>query len=241
MIEWSILCDFDGTIAIEDITDTLLERYARHGWETLEHDWRGGRIGSRECMAGQIGLLDVSRAELDAHLDHMRIDPDFPAFARDVATAGISLRIVSDGLDYAIRAILARHHLQDLPVHANQLVADGERGWRLEFPYADPDCRSGSGMCKCAKVAKSRARQQRVLLIGDGVSDYCAAERADFVFAKHRLLEHCRATGIPHVPIVGFADALHLLPALISGQLTAASNFHSANAADAPLTDVASK
>lgn len=241
MIEWSILCDFDGTIAIEDITDTVLERYARHGWETLEHDWRAGRIGSRECMAGQIGLLDVSRPELDAHLAQMRIDPDFPAFARDVAAAGIGLRIVSDGLDYAIRAILARHHLQDLPVHANQLVADGARRWRLEFPYADPDCRSGSGMCKCAKLKKARARASRVLLIGDGVSDYCAAERADFVFAKHRLLEHCRAAGIPHVPIVGFADALHLLPALISGQLTAGSDSPSALAADAPLTHIASK
>jgi len=223
MIEWTILCDFDGTIAIEDITDTLLERFGRLGWETLERDWRSGRIGSRECMAGQIGLLDVSRAELDAHLAHMRIDPDFPAFARDVAAAGIGLRIVSDGLDYAIRAILARHHLQDLPVHANRLVAEGARRWRLEFPYADAACRSGAGMCKCAKLGKSRGRQQRLLLIGDGVSDYCAAGQADFVFAKHRLLEHCRAVGIPHVPIVGFADALHLLPALISGQLTAAA------------------
>jgi 2-hydroxy-3-keto-5-methylthiopentenyl-1-phosphate phosphatase len=241
MIEWSILCDFDGTIAIEDITDTVLERYARHGWETLEHDWRAGRIGSRECMDGQIGLLDVSRSELDAHLDHMRIDPDFPAFAHDVAAAGIGLRIVSDGLDYAIRAILARHHLQDIPVHANQLVSDGERRWRLEFPYADLDCRSGSGMCKCAKLEKARARAPRVLLIGDGVSDYCAAERADFVFAKHRLLEHCRAADIPHVPIVGFADALHLLPALISGQLTADSNLASAIHANATVTHIASK
>lgn len=221
MIEWSILCDFDGTVAIEDITDTLLERFARQGWETLEREWRAGRIGSRECMAGQVGLLEVSRDELDAHLAHMRIDPDFPAFARDVAAAGIGLQIVSDGLDYAIRAILARHHLQDLPVHANRMLANGMRGWRLEFPYADPNCRSGAGMCKCAKLQKTRHRQQQVLLIGDGVSDYCAAERADFVFAKHRLLEHCRAAGIPHVPIVGFADALHLLPALISGQLTA--------------------
>jgi 2,3-diketo-5-methylthio-1-phosphopentane phosphatase len=241
MIEWSILCDFDGTIAVEDITDTLLERYARHGWESLENDWRAGRIGSRECMAGQIGLLDVGRQELDAHLDHMRIDPDFPAFARDVAAAGIDLRIVSDGLDDAIRAILARHHLQHLPVHANRLLADGARRWKLEFPYADPACRSGSGMCKCAKLKKARARTRRVLLIGDGVSDYCVAERADFVFAKHRLIEHCRAAGIPHVPIVGFADALHLLPALISGQLTPGPHSASAIPVAAALTEIATK
>jgi 2,3-diketo-5-methylthio-1-phosphopentane phosphatase len=192
-------------------------------------------------MAGQIEWLDVSRAELDAHLDHVRIDPDFAAFARDASAAGIGLQIISDGLDYAIRAILARHHLQDIPVHANRLVADGERRWRLEFPYADPDCRSGSGMCKCAKLAKARVRAPRVLLIGDGVSDYCAAERADFVFAKHRLLEHCRAAGIPHVPIVGFADALHLLPALISGQLTGDSTEASTIPAITPMSHIVSK
>ena len=48
----------------------------------------------------------------------------------------------------------------------------------------------------------------KTLLIGDGASDFCAADRVDFVFAKHRLIEHCRSAGIPYVPITSFADAL---------------------------------
>src|SRR5580765_7417688 len=57
MAEWTILCDFDGTIALDDTTDTLLERFARPGWQVLEADWRQGRIGSHDCMAGQVALL----------------------------------------------------------------------------------------------------------------------------------------------------------------------------------------
>ncbi len=39
------------------------------------------------------------------------------------------------------------------------------------------------------------------------------------MFAKHRLIEHCRAAGIPYMPITGFEDALDLLPRLLDGSL----------------------
>jgi 2-hydroxy-3-keto-5-methylthiopentenyl-1-phosphate phosphatase len=133
--------------------------------------------------------------------------------------AGCSLRVVSDGLDYAIRAILARYQLDDLPVLANRLVQVGPRKWKLETPFANAECRVGSGHCKCASAVREHGRQRRVLLVGDGASDFCAAGEADYVFAKHRLIEHCRRADIPHASIVGFADAIALLPALVAGKL----------------------
>jgi len=216
---WTILCDFDGTISVEDITDALLVRFARPGWEDIEQAWKRGEIGSRECMARQIALLDASRDELDAHLDDMAIDRAFPVFAAAVREAGVPLTVLSDGLDYSIRRILANHGIKDLPVVANRLVAEGERGWRLEFPYSSPDCRSGN--CKCASAGSAHADRRRVLVIGDGASDFCVSGEADLVFAKHRLIEHCRAAGIPYVPITSFADALDLLPTLLAGELAA--------------------
>ena len=68
-------------------------------------------------------------------------------------------------------------------------------------------------------MAQARAGGAKTLLIGDGASDFCAADRVDFVFAKHRLIEHCRAAGIPYVPITGFEDALEFLPQLLDGSL----------------------
>lgn len=216
LTDWTILCDFDGTVAVDDITDTLLERFGRPGWERLEADWRAGRIGSRECMAGQVALLDMSGDELDAHLAERSIDAAFPAFVEAARTAGMPVEILSDGLDYAIRTILGRYRLDGLPIVANRLLPAGERRWRLEFPNASDACRAASGTCKCARTGASRSRPVRTVLIGDGASDFCVAEVADFVLAKGRLIEHCRSRRIAHATIDGFADALRLLPTLLA-------------------------
>jgi len=219
--DWTILCDFDGTIALDDTTDTLLARFGRPGWEVLEADWRAGRIGSRDCMAGQVALLEMDRAELDAHLAQRAIDPGFLEFITLAHSRDIPIQVLSDGLDYAIHAILRRHGLDWLPVTSNRLEASGERNWRLEFPNSSATCRVSSGTCKCALAARGQAARKRVLLIGDGASDFCVAEAADFTFAKGKLIEHCRSKRIPHAAIEGFDDVLKLLPALIDGNLAA--------------------
>jgi 2,3-diketo-5-methylthio-1-phosphopentane phosphatase len=217
---WTILCDFDGTISVEDVIDALLDRFGQPGWRSLEQEWRAGRIGSRECMAGQVGLLQMSRAELDALLADVWIDHAFPAFVTKAREFGAPIRVISDGLDYAIHRILSRYGLGDLPLAANHLApAEPPRQWQLSSPFQAAGCRSGT--CKCACVAQARESGARTLLIGDGASDFCAADRVDFVFAKHRLIEHCRAAGIPYMPITGFEDALELLPPLLDGRLAA--------------------
>lgn len=212
---WTILCDFDGTIALEDVIDSLLERFGLPGWETLERDWRMGRIGSRECMRGQVALLEMSPAQLESHLEQCHIDPAFPAFVETVRSAGIPLRVVSDGLDVAIHAILRRHGLEELPVAANHLRTVGERRWQLNAPHRSGHCPSGT--CKCACARRAAVGGRRTLLIGDGASDFCAAGEVDFVFAKHRLVTHCEQEGIPHRAIGGFHDVQSLLPRLLAG------------------------
>jgi 2-hydroxy-3-keto-5-methylthiopentenyl-1-phosphate phosphatase len=211
---WNILCDFDGTVTPDDVIDGLLERFGRPGWQELEDDWRAGRIGSRECMQRQVELLDVSAAELDAYLDAVPIDPDFGDFVAAARRAGHRVSIVSDGIDYAIHRILTRHGLTDLPVAANRLEPGAaDRRWRLASPFESTSCLSGT--CKCELVQSARDRDDvPVLLIGDGRSDFCASQSADFVFAKSKLIEHCRTTGAAHSPVTGFAMVLGLLPQL---------------------------
>ena len=123
MSHWTILCDFDGTVSVEDITDSLLERFARPGWQKIEQAWRRGEIGSHDCMAEQVALLDASREEIDAHLDSMMIDRAFAAFVAEVEAAGIELAVVSDGLDYAIRRILVSHGLGVVRETCDQIVS----------------------------------------------------------------------------------------------------------------------
>src|SRR3569623_1650310 len=66
---WRILCDFDGTISLEDVTDCLIGKFGRPGCADLEEQWESGRIGSRACLSGQVALLDATREEIDACLD----------------------------------------------------------------------------------------------------------------------------------------------------------------------------
>lgn len=203
---WTILCDFDGTISFKDVTDTLLEAFGMPGWEALEQRWEDGEIGSQECMAGQIALLDASPDELNECLAGIAIDPAFAGFAAHARMRGVPLHIVSDGLDYAIRHILrANGIVSEIPVIANQLRQTGDRRWSLDFPYHNAGCLKASGTCKCA-VAKAVA-DDKFLMIGDGRSDFCVSQIADHVFAKKSLVAECGRSGVPFTVMEDFAQA----------------------------------
>ncbi len=208
---WTVLTDFDGTISRYDVTDALLEHFALPGSDVLEADWEAGRIGSRQCLQGQIALLRATPAELDNVLDQVPVDPFFAHFVDACTQRQISVRVVSDGLDYGIARILKRHGLGHLGIAANHLRYQGNRRWSLEFPYANPDCSKASGNCKCARLEQRRQLGQKVLYIGDGSSDFCVSEEAQWVFAKDRLLEYCQTHALPHHPMPDFRQAIALL------------------------------
>jgi len=211
--DWIVQCDFDGTISLNDVTDTLLERFALPGWESLEADWKSGKIGSYECMQGQVALLDMSTEQLEQHLTTIEIDPQFPKFVAEVSRLGWPIQIVSDGLDWSIRSILARYNLAHLPIFANHLVQRGQRQWRLESPWYNTACVKASANCKCQLLNKEQQHQQ-VLYIGDGNSDFCVSGKANMVLAKSRLIEYCQQQGIAHQRIDHFQDAIDLLHAV---------------------------
>jgi len=208
--EWLVICDFDGTIADCDVTDGILTRFALPEWEQVETEWKAGMIGSRECMSRQVELVRATRDELDAYLDTVRIDPHFSAFVSDCSASGLPVIIVSDGIDYAIQRILARHGLDHLLRASNHLVATGGNTYRLDFPNSNAHCRAGSGTCKCA-FSSGRAGLAKRLLVGDGSSDFCLAGEADLVFAKSKLLQRCRERQLPHRDCPNFSVARGLL------------------------------
>lgn len=211
---WHILCDFDGTIATEDVTDSLLSRFADPEWRTVESDWKSGHIGSRECMARQVALLRATPNEIDHHLEEIAIDRHFAGFVRLCRSRDIPLTVVSDGIDYAIRSLLSREGLGDVAIVSNHLERISADTYRLRFPYADDGCSAGSGTCKCAMRAL-HTPPRRTLLIGDGASDFCVAAAVDLVFAKETLLDRCREIDAPHVACGNFAEAQSLLAALV--------------------------
>ena len=217
----NVVCDFDGTIALEDVTDSLLDRFADPSWKQVEAQWLAGQFGSRECMARQVSLIDATYEELDRYLDAVEIDPSFPSFIDECERRGnVALNVVSDGIDYAVKRILGNHALSRLRVKANALIALADNRYRLEFPHSVTDCSVQAGTCKCAiarNLTKPLPSYSPTILIGDGKSDFCIASRADFVFAKDRLLAHCQANAIPYLPFGSFSDIERELTHVVGG------------------------
>jgi 2-hydroxy-3-keto-5-methylthiopentenyl-1-phosphate phosphatase len=203
-----VFVDFDGTISLEDTTDVILERFAQPEWRRIEADWLEGKIGSHECMAKQIDLVRASPAALDEVVREVPIDPHFGEFVSLCRKHAIPVTVVSDGLDHVIGKMLAQAGVS-VPVIANRMKWMGGDRWRLEFPAAQAACRTAAGNCKCA--ALTREPHTLRVLIGDGRSDFCAAEAADLVVAKGALAEHCHATGLPYLVFGNFAGATTLV------------------------------
>ncbi|MGO4408607.1 MULTISPECIES: MtnX-like HAD-IB family phosphatase [unclassified Brevundimonas] len=206
-----IICDFDGTITTTDTTDQMLEALADPEWRTLEARWVAGDITAAECMRQQIALLPADDGVLDAVLDQVDLDPGFPAFIAFCAANALPVGVVSDGVDYFIHRILARHGFDHLP-----LVANGLTGRKLKQPWRREGCAAGSGVCKCAAVAASApSAKTRLVFIGDGRSDYCVSTRADILFAKGQLAEYATERGWTFIAF----DTFHDVTATLSGLL----------------------
>jgi len=190
-----VLVDFDGTVAPDDPTDRLFERFADPSWRDIEDAWQAGRISSRECMRRQVALLRATPDELDDAIRNVRVDPGFRRFLRFCSRQGMGVSIVSDGPDRLVRAVLQRERLA-VPFFANRLEWRGGDRWHLAYPYARRDCRVSGANCKCSHGA--RPRNGRCIVIGDGRSDFCMSAHADFVIAKGTLADFCRSRGLPH-------------------------------------------
>ncbi len=207
-MQYSISCDFDGTITLADTVDAVLTRFAEPEWEAVEADWIAGKFGSRECLAEQTKLLRVTPDALDAFIDTIEIDPDVKGFFDECLLAGIPLSVVSDGYDWTVRRVLAKAGIRGVPIVANRLVHMGEDRWTARFPHSAQNC--GSGVCKCATVNAPT----QLIHIGDGRSDACVSNMVDLVFAKGSLLKNREAAGLPSIGFETFAEIRAALPVL---------------------------
>src|SRR5258706_15348906 len=102
---WMIFCDFDGTIARQDVVDCLLERFADPSWLAIEKEWAAGRISARECLDRQMACTRLNEADLAALLREIEIDPGFSELAMWARKSAVPLIVYSDGFDWIIRRL----------------------------------------------------------------------------------------------------------------------------------------
>jgi len=198
-----VYVDFDGTIAPDDPTDALFDRFAAPSWRQIEDEWQSGRRSARDCMEQQVALLRATPGDLDDFLAGVSIDPGFLDFVRVCRRHSAAIVVVSDGLDRVVSTVLKAAGV-DLPFYANKLCWRGGDRWQLAFPHLREDCAAGLGNCKCSH--RRAGHRIREVMVGDGRSDFCIAERSDLVLAKGTLAAHCERLDLPHTRFDTFAD-----------------------------------
>ena len=201
-----IVSDLDGTITDHDGLYEFIKNYATDGWEDIEQNWADGKISSKECLIEEFKLVpNISPELINEFIKTIKIDEYFKAFYNFLSEQNIDFYVVSDGVDYFIDKILAQYNLNNLNIISNH----GEfkdKIFEWSFPNDSEFCINNAGTCKC-KVLKSLHNQyKKICYIGDGVSDYCVADKADILFAKQRLLNYCKEKSISFIEYDNFND-----------------------------------
>ena len=171
--------------------DDLILRFSKdERWINLEKRWKAGKIGSEECLQGQIKGIRITKKALDNHLSNIELDPYFKKLADFLDTRRIKKVILSDNFDYVLKRILSRHSLRKLNVYSNKLQFARDR-LIPRFPFRSKDCRI-CAHCKTKNLLANVDKDSIIVYIGDGNSDICPAEYADIIFAKKDLLKYCK-------------------------------------------------
>jgi 2,3-diketo-5-methylthio-1-phosphopentane phosphatase len=205
-----ILCDFDGTITTMDVADTIFTVYLSDRWDEIDQEWHRGDISMTELYEKCWDLVAVGEKELIDFVNRIDIDESFAGFIRIVEKNGIMVSIVSDGFDFYIERIMKKYGFEYLPHYSNDLYFDDSGKMALRFGNQNLECVQCAN-CKKFVMDEKRKEADFVIYIGNGLSDRCAAEHADLVFAKDSLLNHCEKAGIDYVSYKSFDDIINYL------------------------------
>jgi 2-hydroxy-3-keto-5-methylthiopentenyl-1-phosphate phosphatase len=207
----AVLSDFDDTAAEQNVAELLLNQFGdQPTWREAGTRFRAGELTLKEYQ--EIAFRDI-RADRDTMQSYVKqnanLRPYFGEMVSYCRERDIPVGVVSAGLDFYIEALLEQAGLPNLPVYAVN-TAFSEAGISFQYRHVRPG-REHLGNSKGLIVERYRSQGHYVFYIGDGRSDFEAAERADVVFAHSVLAQECQRQSIPYRPFADFGDVLSAL------------------------------
>lgn len=205
-------CDFDGTVTFHDVSFLILDTYGSPDWRQILEEYKEGKITVGRFNSRAFTTVKEDKQTM-LRLVRERAEPR-PGFAELLAFCrqrDWELVIVSNGLDFYIRAILSALDAEDVRVFAakTRFGSDG-----VVARYIGPDGQEIQAGFKEAYIRSFKSHGHRVIYAGNGFSDVPPAREAFHVFATSELLDACRKQGISHTPFKDLNDIARGLESL---------------------------
>jgi len=207
-----IQSDFDGTLTEEDVSFALLDAFADGDWRKLYEQYRQKKMTVGDFNTKAFAMVKASRDELlKVARAQVKLREGLRNLVNYCQERGFRFLVVSNGLDFYIKAILEDVGLGNIEFYAarTEFTPDG-----LEVKYIGPE---GAVLKKGFKEAYTRlflTQGYQVVCLGNGPSDYFPAALSQHVFARDGLMDICKAKKLKCQPFDDLNDIVRGLGAL---------------------------
>ncbi len=209
-----IACDFDGTITRRDTLHLIVEEFGTRGlWQAIEPRLRAGEVTIEQAMQEEFASVRATPAQVrELVMREAGLRPGFPELVAWAREGGHRLVVVSSGFRTVIDALLEHWGLGDLSVTSNE-ARFSEEGCELIWADRGEACGECGRRCKRHDLRGHLRAGERLVYLGDGISDRCGARMADLVFARHHLARDLAEDGVPFIPFEDFVEVRQRLDA----------------------------
>ena len=207
-----IQCDFDGTVTEKDTSFFLLDAFAQGDWRRVLREYKERRISVGEFNTKAFAMVKEDKTTLLEELrGKVKVRSGFHELVNYCQRKSFRLVIVSNGLDFYIKAVLEDLGLDSIEVHAAQASFHPEG---MKVQYIGPDGNRLEDKFKEAYIKSFLKLGYRVIYVGNGDSDLAPAKSAYYVFATGELLPYCRESNLKHEPFENFLDIVRYIDLL---------------------------
>jgi 2-hydroxy-3-keto-5-methylthiopentenyl-1-phosphate phosphatase len=203
----TIVLDFDGTITEDDLLDRIAREFGDPAvYREVEDGLHAGTVTLQECITREYEPVTMPMADAVAWvLEQVRIRPGLPELVELARERGWEVTVLSSGFEELIRPVLAQAGVAGVHVVANTVDVTPD-GWRVRW-HEQTICATCGQACKRGGLPTDG----EVVYVGDGISDRCAAQAADRVFATRGLARYFDERDLPYEPFVDFHDVVRAL------------------------------
>ena len=202
-----VFCDFDGTLTAEETLVAVFKIFTPKLFNEMEAKLWSREISLREGVRKLIESIPSSRyPEILDYVSTQPLRPGLEALLDYLDAQAVPFVVVSGGLRGMVETKLGKFKAR---IHDTYAVDVETSGPALQ---AFSDFEGGDELI--AKVTiMEHYRFETSVAIGDGVTDFNMAKKADIVFARDHLAHHLKEAGFAFTPWETFYDIRDALAA----------------------------